>query len=148
MQDAPPWHMAKGRGTRELWQKSMEVVSGWGVERNTFLASEILLSVLIFPCQNDYGICKIGKPLILQTLVRATWHPICRKRQKGLQEFGAERQRRTREQLLYPNENQQKFQEKNQVRKLSLKFTIWGKKFFEKKLMWRLKATEPNKHWK
>lgn len=147
MQDAPPWHMAKGRGTRELWQTSVEVVSGWGVERNTFLAAEILLSALFFPCQNDYGICKIGKPLILQTLVRATWHPICRKGQKGLQEFGAERQRRTREQLLYPMQNNRSFKRRNRLGSQAWS-SPYGVKSFEKNLMWRLKATEPNKHWK
>lgn len=42
------------RGTKELWlyRKTQRWRSGWGVERNTFLAAEILLSILSLPCQN------------------------------------------------------------------------------------------------
>lgn len=76
------------RGTKELWvyTRAQRWGSGWGVERNIFLAAQILLSILSLPCQNVYRDCKMHKPQIPPSPGRVKQYLICRKEQRDLQE--------------------------------------------------------------
>jgi len=77
------------RATKELSldRRARRWASGWRVERNIFLAAEILLSILSLLCQNVYRNCKMPKPRIPpQPLAGGKQHQICRRERRDLEE--------------------------------------------------------------